>query len=378
MKTVAFLIGLVSLSFQLNAQCLADITASTNPFLGGAILFTNQSQADPSAVYVLDTGDGNVYTLQGMPSSVTHTYTAPGTYWYCLSIVDSITPCYDTFCDSVVVTNGGGGGANCDGYFSSNQAGTIYDHSFDITGNGTNVTVDHYWTFGDGSTSTLANPSHTYPALGAYEVCHTVTDINAGCSDTYCDSIIVDTLGNQIPCQASYYWWQDSSATQTVIIINNSYGNGPLSYYWDFGDGNTSTLPYPTHQYATTGVFEVCLAITDGNPLLGCTSTFCDSVFVTFKASGFTINVYSDAVAGIKDTELDNFTIYPNPVSDELHVNFDEGLQAANIQVFDIQGGLVLVQEVHGSNTTIQVDQLNAGVYFVKADGYPVQRFVKQ
>lgn len=378
MKAVLLIMAIVLFSYESNAQCLANMTTSTNPFLGGAILFTNQSQADASAIYILDTGDGNVYTLQGMPSSITHTYNAPGTYLYCLSIVDSVTPCYDTFCDSVVVTNGGGG-STCDGFFSANQGGTVFDYDFDITGNATNVSVNHFWTFGDGVNSTLSNPSHTYAALGAYQVCHTVTDINSACSNTYCDSIVIDTVNNQIPCQASYYWWQDSTATQTVIMINNSYGNGPLSYFWDFGDGFTSTQAYPSHQYANTGVFEVCLTIVDSNnPLFTCSSTFCDSVFVTFKASGFTINVYSEAVASTPQMEVNDFAIYPNPANDVLHIDLKNINDVTEVLLFDLQGNLVLKQEVNDTNVTLQIEQLKSGVYLVMAEGYSVQRFVKQ
>jgi hypothetical protein len=59
-----------------------------------------------------------------------------------------------------------------------------YDYS---TGSGT---LSYLWDFGDGTTSTLAAPSHTYSPPGAYVVCLTVS-ASAGtvtCTDTYCDS----------------------------------------------------------------------------------------------------------------------------------------------------------------------------------------------
>ena len=58
--------------------------------------------------------------------------------------------------------------------------------------NGTTYT----WDFGDGSpTATGFTLNHTYGTVGSYNLCVTVTD-TSGCTDTYCDTITVDTLGN--------------------------------------------------------------------------------------------------------------------------------------------------------------------------------------
>jgi hypothetical protein len=46
----------------------------------------------------------------------------------------------------------------------------------------------YLWNFGDGTTSTSAFPSHTYPGMGPYQLCLTVSD-NSGCSSTTCDSL---------------------------------------------------------------------------------------------------------------------------------------------------------------------------------------------
>ncbi len=52
----------------------------------------------------------------------------------------------------------------------------------------------------------------------------------------------------------------------------NNFSTGAISYVWDFGDGSTSTFANPTHQFAATGIYNVCLLATN---VAGCTDTFC-------------------------------------------------------------------------------------------------------
>ena len=54
------------------------------------------------------------------------------------------------------------------------------------------------------------------------------------------------------------------TAPLTLAFTNTSTGDN-LTYYWDFGDGNTSTLQNPTHTYVTAGFFSVILTVTNEN-----------------------------------------------------------------------------------------------------------------
>lgn len=72
---------------------------------------------------------------------------------------------------------------------------TITANVVDFTNLSTNGT-SYNWDFGDGSTSTSLNTTHTYSALGTYTVCLTVTGAN-GCIDTTCQSISIISLGLQ-------------------------------------------------------------------------------------------------------------------------------------------------------------------------------------
>ena len=46
-----------------------------------------------------------------------------------------------------------------------------------------------------------------------------------------------------------------------IFEFTDSSTNNPVSWYWDFGDGDTSTLQNPTHQYTSNGVFDVKLIV---------------------------------------------------------------------------------------------------------------------
>ena len=85
----------------------------------------------------------------------------------------------------------------------------------------------------------------------------------------------------------------------------------------------------------------------------------------TFRYTGI------DNVAGI------TLSIYPNPVHNELVIN-TTGLQGSvQAQVFSADGKLLLTTSINNSTTTIDVKQLAAGAYLLKADG-KVLRFVKE
>lgn len=136
--------------------------------------------------YSWDFGDGTTSTQV----SPTHTFSAPGTYNVCLTAASAL--CNNTRCEAVTVT---GTTNTCNALFNiatdTNSANpnafTVYNLSY-----GANLT--YLWNFGDGNTSSQANPTHIYSSNGNYQLCLTV-DNGAGCTQTYCDSLLgVDSL----------------------------------------------------------------------------------------------------------------------------------------------------------------------------------------
>lgn len=65
----------------------------------------------------------------------------------------------------------------------------VWNLSTSDTGN-----MTFLWTFGDGTSSTEAFPTHVYDGTGPYELCLYITDAS-GCTDSYCETIYVDEEG---------------------------------------------------------------------------------------------------------------------------------------------------------------------------------------
>ncbi|MEO0472555.1 MAG: PKD domain-containing protein, partial [Bacteroidota bacterium] len=118
------------------------------------------------------------------------------------------------------------------------------------------------WDFGDNNTSNLQNPTHLYTAAGSYDVKLTVFD-DAGCSD----SLTIPNAINVTLPQPSFTIDDDSTCSGNLVnFASTSLGLGPLTYFWDFGDGNgTSILPSPSYAYQDTGSYDVKLIVTDAN-----------------------------------------------------------------------------------------------------------------
>lgn len=215
--------------------------------------------------------DANTYTnvgsvsLQPYTNTGSFTFSQNGSYGYYLEVMDSITNCYDSIGGMFSIT---GVSVACDASFTAypDSVGSVYFQASTNSGSG----YSYYWDFGDGNSSNAANPFHTYNANGTYNVCLTVWN-GASCSDTVCNLITIATAGSGSGnvCDASAMIVDTSGY---LYGIPNVY-SANYDYYWDFGDGNTSTQPYPWHQYANAGTYNVCLTVVDS--IQGCSDTQC-------------------------------------------------------------------------------------------------------
>lgn len=115
-----------------------------------------------------------------------------------------------------------------------------------------NATVFH-WDFGDGTESEETNPTHTFTLHGIYDICLTALDTCS--SKTTCTTISTCTE----PVFASFTAVNEGG---TVLSFLDQSVNA-AKWLWDFGDGNTSELSSPVHEYGSNGVFNVTLIVMD-------------------------------------------------------------------------------------------------------------------
>jgi PKD repeat protein len=129
--------------------------------------------------------------------------------------------------------------------------------------------------FGNANTATLPLGQHTYAQAGSYLVTM-FYQVPAAAPDTgFCSLNIVRPV--DIPLAALFTF---SDSCQKVQFADQSTflpGNSILSWFWTFGDANSSTLQNPQHTYAAPGTYFTTLTITSAS---GCTATFSDSVTV--------------------------------------------------------------------------------------------------
>ncbi|HEY0678239.1 MAG TPA: PKD domain-containing protein [Chitinophagaceae bacterium] len=128
------------------------------------------------------------------------------------------------------------------------------------------------WDFGDGNTGSGINPVHTYSdANGEYLVKLTATN-SANCVYEII-SKRVRPSGEQVA--AGFGIIADCGTLRVQISDSAETGNGQANYSWDFGDGNTSTLQSPVHQYTTNGTFMIRQIISSFS---GCVSDTMDLI----------------------------------------------------------------------------------------------------
>lgn len=136
--------------------------------------------------------------------------------------------------------------------------------SFDGSGSSDDAGItDYLWDFGDGSTDSGVNVSHTYTVAGDYSASLTVSD--GELSDT--NSVNIRVLPeNRAPTADVSVSPSENIDTETTVNFSAS-ANDPdgdtVNFAWDFGDGTTASGTSTTHRYATAGGYIVTLTATD-------------------------------------------------------------------------------------------------------------------
>jgi len=225
--------------------------------------FLDQSSSGSSAIskWLWDFGDGN--TSQDEDPGY-HTYSAPGKYNVSLVVTDGNgctgsvnVPDYITVANPPAVNFIGSPTSSCTSTLTVNFSSTVNSSS----------RVNYLWQFGDGTISTIANPTKTYSAKGVYTVKLLVTD-SLGCrsSEILPDYIAVGHLNGAFNTSTP-----GGCAPLSVKFIDASIGLPTGSTFsWDFGDGSSSTSENPTHIYAV-GTYTVSLIV--ASPGGGCFDT---------------------------------------------------------------------------------------------------------
>ncbi len=290
----------------------ADYTMNTNGFN-----YYNQVYTDANGLYIdtipLDDGIGGYYTQGNIEVGV---YDC--SYQYTSSLVSFTTGIYDLHANFNICCI-----SNCYANFSStaDTSNILVVNFFDNSASSDSINA-RSWDFGDGSTSSLTNPVHTYLVYGEYNVCLTISS-TSGCSNTYCEYISVAPY-----CNATFYYTANSAYNYQF----NYYGGAVNTLLWDFGDSTTSHIRNPNHIFPNSGFYYVCLTVSDldSSGTAICTDNYCENISVNIPSTN---DYYCDANFYYNQTSYGTFSFndYSFANTDSLDVivswkwNFGDG-----------------------------------------------------
>jgi gliding motility-associated-like protein len=242
---------------------LADFTNTPQTCTKNPVVFSNQSTTDGThaiAKWTWDFGDGSINSFADSP--FVHTYNSTGTFTIKLKVTDAFG-CTDTITKTNALTTISKPVAA----FSVSDTTNCFSDSVFFKDNSQGSALGRVWNFGDGTTSTLADPPHTYADTGYYLV-KLVIGTEVGCSDTLSKGVSVLPLPNV------------DAGTDSVICLGQSIklqASGGSSYTWT-ADPSLSCLfcanPVAGPQTNTTYYVK-------GIDAFGCTAS--DSIFVEVK-----------------------------------------------------------------------------------------------
>ncbi len=261
------------------------------------VTFNDQSITEPGTnitSWWWEFGDGQTASV----ANPTVTYTVPGVYVVTLEVTNS-KGCKDTATFTLTVQEGVVAVMQVDTHVCLGQPLYFIDLSY---AQGSAFITSIQWTLGDGNTSTFSEFFHTYNVIGSYSVKLTVTN-NLGCVGTTNENIKVH--GNPV---ANFAYAATNCVTTPVPFLDltqPALGGTIVSWLWNFGDGQTSTLQNPEHLYSASGNYSVSLTVVDK---YGCS----DSVTKTVNILAGAIANFSWTINGLTVTFQNNSTFNPD------------------------------------------------------------------
>ncbi|MFZ4521015.1 MAG: PKD domain-containing protein [Bacteroidales bacterium] len=171
----------------------------TQPACHAAFTYYTDSVNTPNTVHFVDLSTGNIVNWEwnfgdGGTSNLqnpVHVYPQAGTYVVTLTVGSPNQACFDTMTQTIIVTAVGQG---CHADYSYVCFFTNF-YTLYFTDLSTGNPTSWMWSFGDGTSSNIQNPQHSYSGPGTYSVCLTIT--GDSCTNTICKNIVVsDTVLN--------------------------------------------------------------------------------------------------------------------------------------------------------------------------------------
>jgi hypothetical protein len=279
--------------------------------------FCPEGNGSDKVVFIWTVDGTTVQTSQGTPvanavTSLTHDLVYSGTYRICLTIQYSyliysgpeptVKQCSKELCFEVTVEGPAYEPCEADASFTGTVSGSAINLNSQSSSTGSGIVISKSWTvdgynqskeFSYSGNSVRHIVSSNYASTFEYpiEVCHEVMVINEltgeCCTDTQCETFMVVPTAEECSMDPDFSF--SCFVNDCIYQFNGSAGSSTRNvkaWYWDFGDGRTSTEQRPIHMYSSPGQYEVCLTIVGydefGNDC--CHETYCRTL--NFSCTG--------------------------------------------------------------------------------------------
>jgi hypothetical protein len=161
------------------------------------------------------------------------------------------------------------------------------------------------------------------------------------------DGSSCDTLGiDNIPL-AEFRWDFEDTLSPLQVTFTEACSYEPAAWHWDFGDGTSSEERYPLHTYETSGIYEVCLRVSNASGA----DTLCKTLYL--------------GVSALQNPLVQTaISVFPNPFEEVLAVSVGVDIKPLQFLLYDQYGRLLRQSEVGIGINEVQVGKCPPGLYF--------------
>ncbi len=228
------------------------------------VAFTGDQSTDAEGFVTYNWNfDGSANSTDANP---VHIFTTAGTYNVVLTVTDE-GGLQDTETITIVVSPNMAPVAVASADVTEGEAPLDVNFTGDQSTDD-DVVVSYSWDFGDGTSSAIANPAHTFTVANTYTVVLTVTD-EAGLTDTTSLTIIANRANGAPVAIATSDVTEGEAPLEVSFVGDQSTDDvGIVTYAWNFNDGATSLEANPVHTFSNAGTYDVVLTVTDADDLI--------------------------------------------------------------------------------------------------------------
>ena len=323
-----------------------ELPALCDPYI---VNFTNTSDFDPTVSnlgsfdYIWDFGDGNTST----EIEPQHEYLEPGPYEVTLTMQQVPCPGEKVIAQDFVILEN----PFVDATFDAPEQGCI---PLPVVLEAQDEAELYVWDLGDGSPiieTSEQTLEYVYDSTGNYTIELIAIDLTT-CNERDTSSIDIEVFNQP---EAFFTFNRDAEYILVDIEFSNLSTPDSLIYHWDFGDGDTSSVKNPVHQYTQVGDLEVCLTVT--HPIGGCVDVHCEDIYVSDEFKLEKPTAFSPNGDGLNDS-FSFVQIY--------------GVKSFELQIFNRWGEQVFAttNQKDAWDGTFRGREQNVGVfmYFIEAE----------